>query len=262
MSLTAVLRAAASDIGYVEVGNNITKYWAKWKPSWQGQPYCAAGLSDWLDRGGDLQVFDGQPIFYCPAIEAKAKFKNRWYASYSTPRRGDIVLFDFGASMAIHVGIVEKVNADGTIQTIEANTSPGTGGSQNNGGGVYRRVRSRSWGVRGYYRPAYSPEPAPVPAKPAPAPTKPSKITPVDLAVDGVLGPLTVRAINRWTGRGDTPAWDYKAKVALQRKVGAKQDGVVGRNTIIALQTVVGAKRDGGWGPLTTKAIQKYLNAR
>ena len=258
MSMTAVLRAAASDIGYVEVGNNITKYWAKWKPSWQGQPYCAAGVSDWLDRAGELAVFDGKPIFYCPSIEALAKRKGRWHTS---PRVGDIGLFSFGSNMAIHVGIVEKVNAT-TIQTIEANTSPGASGSQNNGGGVYRRVRARAWGVRGYYRPAYKPAPKPAASAIPNLGTKTSLITPVNLTVDGDLGAKTISAINRWTGRGNTPRWDKAAKVALQKKVGAKPDGVIGRNTIIALQTKVGAKRDGAWGPNTTKSIQKYLNAR
>ena len=44
-----------------------------------------------------------------------------------------------------HIGIVVQVNPDGTIDTIEGNTSPqGSGGSQDNGGGVWQRNRLTS----------------------------------------------------------------------------------------------------------------------
>lgn len=39
-------------------------------------------------------------------------------------------------------------------------------------------------------------------------------------------------------------------------------DGVVGPITVRALQRRVGAYPDGAWGPDTTKALQRYLNAR
>ncbi|MDR6861990.1 peptidoglycan-binding protein [Phycicoccus sp. 3266] len=220
MTLAATLRAATADIGYVEgrdaqhPNGNITRYWEKYRPSWQGQPWCAAAVSDWLNRGGELEEFDGQAMFYCPAIEALAKRKGRWFAS---PRVGDLVLYSFGASEAIHIGIVEKVNAT-TIQTIEGNTSPDDSGSQNNGGGVYRRKRTRSWGIRGYYRPAYDAPPASsIPKLAAPrypyelhlgarnryvgqvqrqlnARMKPSP----RLVVDNDYGPATERAVRQW----------------------------------------------------------------
>ena len=254
MTATAVLRAAASDIGYRESGVNVTKYWATWKPAWQGQPWCAAAVTDWLKRGGDLRVF-GEAIFYCPSIEALAKKVGRWYTS--GPKVGDIVLYSFGSNEAIHVGLVEKVLAGGWIQTIEGNTSSGNAGSQNNGDGVYRRLRSTSWGIRGYYRPSYTPAP-----KPAPAPIAPPKATPVDLVVDGDFGPKTVRAVNRLTGAGDTSKWGAAQKKAFQRWLGVKDDGIIGALTIIALQKKVGAKVDAAWGKLTTMALQRYLNKR
>jgi hypothetical protein len=43
-----------------------------------------------------------------------------------------------------HTAIIEKDNGDGTVTSIEGNTSSGTSGSQDNGGGVYRRIRSKS----------------------------------------------------------------------------------------------------------------------
>jgi peptidoglycan hydrolase-like protein with peptidoglycan-binding domain len=53
-----------------------------------------------------------------------------------------------------HVGFVEKVNGDGSIVAIEGNTSGGDSGSQDNGGGVFRRVRARSL-IVGFGRPPY-----------------------------------------------------------------------------------------------------------
>lgn len=261
MSRTSFLRRAASEIGFVEKQPNVTPYWAALKPEWQGSPYCAAGLSYIALKTGEAQILPGgKPVYYVPYIEAHARANGRWY---STPQVGDWVVFSFGAALGIHVGVVEKVKPAttftvATIQTVEFNTSPSNGGSQSNGGGVYRRVRPTNWGIRGYYRPAYHPEPKPASAVPA----LPGQVTPKNLVVDGDLGPLTVAAINRWTGRGNTSRWDKAARVALQKKIGVKPDSIVGKKTVTRLQTVVGAKPDGDWGKNTTIAIQKYLNRR
>jgi len=49
------------------------------------------------------------------------------------PQVGDIVFYDWGGDgVSDHVGIVEKVNSDGSIVAIEGNTSDGFGDS--NGG--------------------------------------------------------------------------------------------------------------------------------
>lgn len=249
MTLAAVLHAAASDVGYQEVGNNWTIYWERWKPSWQGQPYCAAGVTDWLSRGGELEEFEGKPIFYCPSIEALAKRRGRWFSS---PRVGDIVLYGFGQPEAIHTGIVEKVNSS-TIQTIEANTSPNGSGSQNNGGGVYRRVRSRSWGIRGYYRPAYD--------APAPASSVPNLGGGKYLTVDGIFDAGTCKALQRFLRLKPTGVWDRASRQAMQRWVGAARDGVVGPDTIRRLNIKVGRPDLGkSWSRDTTRALEEYLN--
>lgn len=88
------------------------------------------------------------------------------------------------------------------------------------------------------------------------------KVTPVDLVVDGRLGPKTYSAINRLTGRGNTTAWDKAARVKLQQWLKVPADGIIGRQTVLALQKKLGVKQDGDWGPATTTAFQKYLNAR
>jgi hypothetical protein len=55
------------------------------------------------------------------------------------------VFFDFPGGEAVdHVGIVVKDNLDGTVVTVEGNTSPDTkpAGSQSNGGEVCMKVRA------------------------------------------------------------------------------------------------------------------------
>lgn len=259
MSATTFLAKAATQIGWREKAYNVTPYWADLKPEWQGQPYCAAGLSWVATKTGENQILPNtQPVYYCPSIEAYAKSVGRWYTS---PRAGDWVLFSFGQNEAIHVGVVEKVFAT-TIQTIEFNTSSGNGGSQNNGDGVFRRVRPRAWGIRGYYRPAYKAAPKP-PAAPAPtSTTKPQQATPKNLALDGDFGSLTITALNRLTGRGTSTSWDLNARRLFQKWLGVAPDGIIGRLTVIALQKKIGASVDGAWGKGTTTALQRYLNAR
>ena len=42
----------------------------------------------------------------------------------------------------MHVELVVRVNKDGSVDTIGGNTSPGTAGSQSDGGGVFPRRRT------------------------------------------------------------------------------------------------------------------------
>ena len=83
------------------------------------------------------------------------------------------------------------------------------------------------------------------------------------LAVDGALGPLTTRAIQRWVG---VPANGFLGRTtakALQRKVGATPDGAIGQLTIRALQIKIGAHQDGArlLSSDTVSALQAYLNS-
>jgi len=262
MSLQSFGRIAAGQIGFVEGGGpdgrsgNITPYGAWY--GLQGNPYCAMGLSWVSAQSGDLTAFGGKWA-YCPSWVNHFKNAGQWGQE---PRVGAIVFFNFGANEAVHVEWVESVHA-GYVTTIGFNTSSGNAGSQNNGGGVYRRNRSTTWGVEGYGYPVYTAAvvSAPVaPRPPAPPKPRPSVITPVDLDVDGTLGPLTMKALQRWVGTTADGAYGLATKKALQRRLGVPDDGVVGPQTIRALQRCVGATVDGGWGPLTTRALQIYLN--
>ena len=80
------------------------------------------------------------------------------------------------------------------------------------------------------------------------------------LAVDGVLGPATHRALQRWLGVAADGIIGPATRKALQSRLGVRADGVWGPVTIRALQRLVGATADGQWGPGTTRALQVYLN--
>jgi surface antigen len=78
-------------------------------------------------------------------------------AESATPEIGDCVFFDFphdGIDRISHIGIVTKVNADGTVTTIEGNTAPDKKGDQRNGGQVCEKVRAYKKKNRGKLKPS------------------------------------------------------------------------------------------------------------
>jgi len=83
------------------------------------------------------------------------------------------------------------------------------------------------------------------------------------LAVDGVMGPLTTSAIQRWVGVAPNGLMGRSSTKALQRKVGATPDGAIGPLTIRALQISIGARQDGAryLSSTTVSALQTYLNS-
>lgn len=121
-----------------------------------GAPWC--GAYAWAvakQYGVDLD----DRVRYCPYIEADAKASvrgfERWTTSAAEAQRaldaGHLVLtvFDFGGSIAAHVGVLRQVLANGQVRNYEGNTSSGSSGSQDNGGMVAIRDRSMS-AVRGF----------------------------------------------------------------------------------------------------------------
>jgi peptidoglycan hydrolase-like protein with peptidoglycan-binding domain len=143
-----LLKIAAGELGTKEspADSNVCKY-SRWYP--MVGPWCAMYVSWVLDKAG----IDGYKHAYTPAGAELFRSQSRWTEK---PRPGDIAYFDFPDSLPRiqHVGFVERVNGD-VITTIEGNTSAGTSGSQDNGGGVFRRERTRSL-IVGFGRPPYS----------------------------------------------------------------------------------------------------------
>jgi hypothetical protein len=135
------LDIATKEIGTAEVGDNHTKYGKFTKHD--GQPWCGSFVM-WCANEAKVKIPN---VVYTPAGVTGFQSIGRWSnAATSKPKPGDIVFFDFveGGAPVEHVGIVVKDNLDGTVTTIEGNTSPEhkTAGSQANGGEVAQRVRA------------------------------------------------------------------------------------------------------------------------
>ena len=121
-------------------------------------PWCMAFVQWVFDQAGEK----------LPYKTASCSGLLNWYKAKcpgqveKKPRPGDIVIYKFG-----HTGVVESVG-DGAITAIEGNTSPGTAGSQSDGGMVCRRTRKDSQ-VMAYIRPAEEQEVNPMDNTPSAA---------------------------------------------------------------------------------------------
>ena len=149
-----LIKKAQSQIGVKEYPTNSNK--VKYNTEYYGKavsgsdyPWCCVFMWWIFKECGASDLFcGGKKIAYCPTVENYYKGQGRYY---KTGQVGDLVLFDFGKGRASHIGIVEKVNSDGTYTTIEGNTG---NVSQDNGGAVMRKVRSKTY-IRGFARPNY-----------------------------------------------------------------------------------------------------------
>lgn len=100
--------------------------------------YCIKLVSGCVRNSG----IDFPDTAWCQDAVDWAIANGRWTG---TPQPGFPVAFDWdGNGVANHFGMVESVNGDGSINTIEGNTS-GV-----NGIGVYRKTRYPSEGIMGY----------------------------------------------------------------------------------------------------------------
>lgn len=129
-------------------GPGIAKFWpaTNYPDGYKNrEPYCAAAVCYWIKEAAGVPL----PAWDLPRTARAYGFED-WarkqdgkgvirLAKGDPLEPGDIVVFEFS-----HVGIVEGRSPRGTavFQTIEANTSPSS--SNNEGGGVFRRSRSRN----------------------------------------------------------------------------------------------------------------------
>lgn len=147
-----VLTIAAAEIGYdvsadPSTGSKYGRWYAQAHGSYFGEagvPYCAMFVSWVFDQAG--QECPGLPAAACSVILNGARAAGLVLADKKQAEPGDIVIFNWGdgGSTTDHVGLVE-LNRGSYIQTIEGNTTSGSGGNQGNGGVVARRTRN--WGV-------------------------------------------------------------------------------------------------------------------
>lgn len=235
----AVLKYAKSFVRSAKYGspNKFTKWFYGNNTT---APWCAIFVYYCLAHTGGKELMSGcANKAYCPTIWnwGKAKKYNK-----TSPKAGDLVLFDWEKdNVCDHIGFVIKDNGNGTIQTVEGNTSNTSNG---NGGCVQIRTRNKSL-VKGYIRLPYA-----TATKPATTskktysgtfPTLPKrgyfqnkdKGTNVKrlqkflnwygnykLAVDGIVGAKTISAVKKF-----------------QKSVKIKQDGLFGKNSLAKAKT-------------------------
>lgn len=114
-----------------------------------GWPWCAFSANLAALKVGGQTATAGLRLgrfnaLYCPAILTAAEHGDHGMkvVPASLARRGDLVLFDWQHDgTSDHIGRITAAPAGGSVATVEGNTSSGPGGSQSNGGGVYRRIR-------------------------------------------------------------------------------------------------------------------------
>ena len=132
-SAARLVEVALGEIGYIEgPKDNETKYGKFTKANFQ--PWCGSFVM-WCANEAGVKVPN---TVYTPA-GAQAFIKAGTWQPIETaaPAVGDICYFDFpndGVDRISHVGIVTAVNADGTVDVAEGNTSADKKGDQRNGG--------------------------------------------------------------------------------------------------------------------------------
>ena len=128
----AVLKIAAWQLGVLEspAGSNAVKY---------NEAFREAGF--FLAKTAS-----------CSELRRRYQAAGQWVTEGYRP--GDILLFDLSGrrGKTEHAGILERVEADGTLVTIEGNT--GTGNDAN--GGAVQRRRRKPGLVTGACRPRYN----------------------------------------------------------------------------------------------------------
>lgn len=209
----------------------------------------------------------------CNAENFIESAKRQGLSISNKPIQGGVMCWKRGATLsgsdgAGHVAIVEEVYADGSILTSESGWNAWAFKT------VHRTNSNGRWGQPSGYtfrgciiNPGVkNPEIAPEPK----------------LTTDGVGGPATVRAMQRFfgtvqdgiiSGQRKTLAKYYPALTAveygsggsacvkkLQKWLSVEQDGVIGSATVKAWQRELGVAVDGIFGTGSMKAWQKYLN--
>ena len=149
-----VLEVATREIGYTEdpAESNFNKF-----GDWYGAnsvPWCAIFVSYcFFTAQLPLPITTDEGFAYCPDGVDWFKGKGWWIEDVTDAEVGDVVFFHWDNDyIADHIGIVESINSDGSIDSIEGNTAVG---NDSNGGEVMRRNRDKSV-ILGFGRPSYT----------------------------------------------------------------------------------------------------------
>jgi hypothetical protein len=139
----AILAAVRPEVGQAEQppGSNDSPRIAQYRQATAGAPgpgpWCAYFVS-WAARQAGVPVGDsGQGYGRVDDVMAWGERAGKALPAGSTPQPGDLIVWDE------HIGIVESVGADGSISTIEGNSSNMVARRQygSDGGGAVGYVR-------------------------------------------------------------------------------------------------------------------------
>lgn len=270
MSVEQVLDLLRANLGLGETPagsnhNKITEWYNKNIDRIGDGPWCEMTVTWAMHTTGHASLKRGRAYTVYAAQDAqKGVYGSRWTAGTTGMRAGDAVYYDWRKTGKVsgidHVGIVEKINGDGTYNVLEGNYNDR----------LARVTRGRTY-IVGYARPNW----AGVVTAPTPVPVIPPMTNGV-LSVsqikqlqklarvkqDGVWGPNTDHNLNLGRGLAVGKAKALKIRDG-QGIVGTKMDGAWGPNTqkataawVNAVQRVLGVTYDGEWGPVTEKRYQ------
>jgi hypothetical protein len=139
----AILAAVRPEVGQTEQppGSNESPRIAQYRQATAGAPgpgpWCAYFVS-WAARQAGVPIGDsGQGYGRVDDVMAWGERAGKALPAGSTPQPGDLIVWDE------HIGIVESVGADGSINTIEGNSSDSVARRQydSDGGGAVGYVR-------------------------------------------------------------------------------------------------------------------------
>jgi hypothetical protein len=138
----AILAAVQPEVGQTEQppGSNDSPRIAQYRQATAGSgvgPWCAYFVS-WAARQAGVPIGDsGQGYGLVDDVMAWGARTGKALPAGSTPQPGDLIVWDE------HIGIVESVGADGSITTIEGNSSDSVAKRQygSDGGGAVGYVR-------------------------------------------------------------------------------------------------------------------------
>jgi hypothetical protein len=156
ISAADMVRYARTFIGVKETpinSNNVifnTAYYGK-EVHGSAYPWCATFQWYLFNTKGVKKLFyGGEKCAYTPTIYDYYKKRGM---TYSTPKVGDLVFYNWGSGRIKHIGMVSEIIDSKTFKAVEGNTAIG---NDSNGGEVMERVRKMGSSVVGFARPDYS----------------------------------------------------------------------------------------------------------
>jgi len=238
-----MVEIALKEEGYVEgPKDNETKYGAFTKANFL--PWCGS-FCMWVANQAGVKI--PNTVSTMAGAAAFKKLGTWTDAAVAKPEPGDIVYFDFmaGGAPIEHVGIVVKDNGDGTVTTMEGNTSGDKkkSGSQANGGEAVKKIRAYKKNpkgipvfIEGFGRPNYKGNEVNVDPIPAIKPAFPGQVKPGDKgeAVKAIQHALTL------VEDGDFgPATKAKVVAFQDNHDNLDSNGIVGPKTWAALMDLI-----------------------